>query len=143
MSTKLVESTAESALSACPSFVAAMDIVGRRWNGIILQALAKGCTAFSEIGRFTPGLSDAMLSRRLRDLEAQQLLTRTVSGERPPAVRYALTEAGIALAPILDALTAWGETYTPRDADGGVDASGSSHVIAVADDIVDERKVSA
>lgn len=100
-------------LAACPSFVAAMDIVGKRWNGIIVQAIAEGCNAFSEIARYTPGLSDTMLARRLRELEDQQLVLRSVTSGRPPAVHYSLTDAGAALAPVLDALTAWGEQYTP------------------------------
>ena len=107
--------TRTSALSACPSFVAAMDIVGRRWNGLIVQALAEGCTSFSEIARYAERLSDAVLARRLRELEGDGLVERTIVDARPPAVRYTLTEAGVALAPILDSLTEWGERFTPSD----------------------------
>ncbi|WOF24072.1 helix-turn-helix domain-containing protein [Microbacterium betulae] len=109
--------TRPSALSACPSFVAAMDIVGRRWNGLIVQALAEGCTSFSEIARYAERLSDAVLARRLRELEDDGLVERTIVDARPPAVRYTLTGAGAALAPILDSLTEWGERFTPPEDD--------------------------
>lgn len=102
---------ATTPIEACPSFVAAMTIIGQRWSGLIIQALAKGCTSFTEISHFAEKLSDASLSRRLKQLEAQGLLVRTVTQDRPTRVRYTLTEAGRALAPVLNALTDWGERY--------------------------------
>lgn len=99
-------------LAACPSFVSAMDLIGKRWNGMIVQALAGGCVGFAEVRRFCPGLTDAVLARRFKELEDGGLVTRAVLPEtRPPAVRYGLTDAGHDLAPILDALTAWGERH--------------------------------
>ncbi|MFC7579962.1 winged helix-turn-helix transcriptional regulator [Schaalia naturae] len=94
--------------TACDAFVAAMDIVGRRWNGRVVQAMGAGCRGFSEIARYVEGLSDQVLARRLRELESAGLITRAVLDGRPPAVRYALTAQGRALLPILDALTEWG-----------------------------------
>lgn len=102
-----------------------MDIVGRRWNGLIIQAIGKGCVSFSQIGRFVGGLSDAMLARRLRELEGQALITRSVLDARPPAVRYALTEAGLGLVPVLDALTEWGERYVGGRADAQTETRAS------------------
>lgn len=96
------------AAGACPSFVAAMEIVGRRWNGLMVQALGAGCASFSEIARHIDGVSDQVLARRLRELEGDGLIVRTVSDARPPQVRYALTETGRALLPVLTALTQWG-----------------------------------
>ncbi|WP_314685719.1 helix-turn-helix domain-containing protein [uncultured Bifidobacterium sp.] len=101
----------ETPLEACPSFVAAMTIIGQRWSGLIIQALAKGCSSFTEISHFAEKLSDASLSRRLKQLEAEGLLVRTVTQDRPTRVRYTLTEAGKALAPVLNSLTDWGEHY--------------------------------
>lgn len=98
-------------IEACPSFVAAMTIIGQRWSGLIIQALAKGCSSFTEISHFAERLSDASLSRRLKQLEAEGLLVRTVTQDRPTRVRYSLTEAGRALAPVLNELTDWGERY--------------------------------
>ena len=116
-----------TALEACPSFLQAMAIIGRRWNGLIIQAMAKGCHSFTEISRFAQRLSDTSLSRRLKDLEDEGLIIRKVIDERPVRVRYSLTEAGAALAPVLDSLTEWGEQYAlqrPTGVHGAVTAHG-------------------
>lgn len=104
-----------------------MEIVGKRWNGLIIGALKEGCTSFGEISQYAATLSDAMLARRLKELEADGLIARTVHATRPPSVRYELTQSGAALAPILDALTAWGEEFA-RAADGVVDDAAPAKV---------------
>lgn len=97
-----------------------MDIVGKRWNGLIIGAVKEGCASFGEIAAYA-ALSDAVLARRLRELESHGLIVRTVHPTRPPSVRYELTAAGSALAPILDALTQWGARYAaPQHVGGGV-----------------------
>lgn len=105
------DAASENALAACPSFVSAMDIVGKRWSGLIVGAVAHGCDTFRDISRYAADLSDAVLARRLRELEADGVIARTVSATHPPSVRYSLTAAGQALAPILDELTSWGQLY--------------------------------
>ena len=114
-------------LEACPSFLEAMAIVGRRWNGLIIQAMAKGCRSFTEISKFAENLSDTSLSRRLKDLEGDGLITREVIDDRPVRVRYTLTEAGSALAPVLDALTEWGERYAVHRPTGSRPNMGSAN----------------
>ncbi|MFT8787027.1 MAG: helix-turn-helix domain-containing protein [Bifidobacterium psychraerophilum] len=109
---------AHTPVEACPSFVRAMAIIGRRWSGLIIQAMAKGCTSFTEISTFAEKLSDASLSRRLKELEDDGLIIRSVLDERPVKVRYSLTEAGVALAPALDMLTSWGEQYATAPEEG-------------------------
>ncbi|KFI73968.1 YodB [Bifidobacterium minimum] len=114
-STTLVSTTQKASdghpIEACPSFVAAMSIIGQRWSGLIIQALAKGCASFTDISHFAENLSDASLSRRLKQLESEGLIIRTVSQERPVKVRYDLTDAGRALAPVLNDITDWGERF--------------------------------
>jgi DNA-binding HxlR family transcriptional regulator len=85
---------------------------------LIIQAMAKGCTSFTEISTFAEKLSDASLSRRLKELEDDGLIIRSVLDERPVKVRYSLTEAGVALAPVLDMLTSWGERYATAPEEG-------------------------
>jgi DNA-binding HxlR family transcriptional regulator len=109
---------AHTPVEACPSFLRAMAIVGKRWNGLIIQAMAKGCTSFTEISTFAEKLSDASLARRLKELEEDGLIIRSVLDERPVKVRYSLTEAGAALAPVLDMLTSWGEQYAVAPKEG-------------------------
>ncbi|GAB2529551.1 winged helix-turn-helix transcriptional regulator [Paramicrobacterium agarici] len=101
----------EAVGGACPSFVTAMDIIGRRWTGIIIEAIGRDCTGFAEISRFVGHIGDTMLAKRLRELETDGLVERTVVDTRPLRVRYTLTIAGLALLPILEDITSWGHAY--------------------------------
>ena len=85
----------------------AFGLLGKRWNGIILGALRNGPAGFAEIRRAIGSITDSMLSDRLGELCAAQLVERTVTDTRPPGVSYRLTEAGDALVPILDQLAGW------------------------------------
>lgn len=80
--------------SACPSFHAAVELIGRRWNGVILQTLLVGPARFRELAESIPGITDAMLSQRVKELEAAGLISRIVTVARPVIVRYSLTEVG-------------------------------------------------
>lgn len=102
---------AEADGGACPSFVAAMDVIGRRWSGIIIEAIGKGNTGFADVSRFVPQIGDTMLAKRLRELETDGLIQREVIDGRPLRVRYSLTVAGLALLPILRDITSWGHAY--------------------------------
>ena len=103
---------AEADGGACPSFVAAMDVIGRRWSGIIIEAIGKGNTGFADVSRFVPQIGDTMLAKRLRELETDGLIQREVIDGRPIRVRYSLTVAGLALLPILRDITSWGHAYS-------------------------------
>ena len=93
---------------ACAGFLAAVDVIDRRWSSLIVQAIAKGCTTFSQIASYADKLNDSSLSKRLKELEAWGIVERTVTDARPPKVTYDLSDSGRELVPILDALTAWG-----------------------------------
>lgn len=90
-----------------PAFAA----VGGKWKAAILWALTPGPRRFGELKRSVAGITEKMLIQQLRELEHDQLVTRTVFHEVPPRVEYALTDWGnslnTALAPIAD----WGEAY--------------------------------
>ena len=100
-----------AARSACPAFHAAIELIGKRWNGVVLQALLGGCQRFSEIRAEIPEITDAMLSQRLRDLEDAGLVRRQVIEARPVEIRYGLTEVGRRLAPVIDAIAEWGADW--------------------------------
>ena len=91
----------------CPDFHHAVELIGKRWAGAILWALADGPHYFGEICQAVPGLSDRLLSRRLRELEAEGLVAREVHESTPPRVSYALTPKGEALQPAIQELGAW------------------------------------
>ena len=81
----------------CPRFHAAVELVGRRWAGAILFSLIDGPLYFRELLVAVPGLSDRLLSQRLRELEAEGLVERYVHEGPPARVSYCLSESGEAL----------------------------------------------
>lgn len=95
----------------CPDFHAAIELVGRRWAGAILWTLSERPHYFAEVGSSVPGISDRLLSRRLRELEAAGLVARSVEEGNPPRVSYALTEKGRTLEPALAALEDWARSW--------------------------------
>lgn len=95
----------------CPAFHAAIELVGRRWTGAILWALAERPHYFAELASAVPGLSDRLLSTRLRELEAEGLVERSVHDGSPARVSYALTEKGAALSPALRELRGWAQRW--------------------------------
>jgi DNA-binding HxlR family transcriptional regulator len=103
--------------SFCSRFHHAAELVGRRWNGAILQAIFTGRHRYADIRGAVAGLSDTMLAQRLREFEAEGILERRVLPTSPVAVEYYLTPKGQALAPVLDALRAWAHEWVTSPAD--------------------------
>ena len=97
--------------SVCPDFHEAIELIGRRWTGAILCSLIEGPMRFGELGKVVPGLSDRLLSQRLRELEEQGLVQRDVEAGTPVRVTYSLTETGEALGPAIRELKAWAKQW--------------------------------
>ena len=91
----------------CPHFHAAIELIGKRWSGAIIWALSDGPLRYAERKRAIPGLSDRLLSQRLRELETAGLMSRTVEEGQPGKVTYELTEKGLSLKPAIQALRQW------------------------------------
>jgi DNA-binding HxlR family transcriptional regulator len=90
-------------------------VMGGKWKPIILYHLGReGVMRFSALRRSMPGVTERMLARQLRELEADRVVTRTVHREVPPRVEYALTDLGAGLVPILEELRDWGAAYEER-----------------------------
>ncbi|MSQ29232.1 MAG: transcriptional regulator [Dehalococcoidia bacterium] len=100
----------------CPRYHHAIEVVGRRWSGAILRAMLAGHTRFTDIAQTVPGLSDRLLSERLKEFRAEELVVRTVHPETPVRFEYWLTERGEALAPVIHALAEWSERWLPLPA---------------------------
>jgi DNA-binding HxlR family transcriptional regulator len=98
----------------CPYFHEAVELVGKRWTGAIVQALLPGPRRFSEIAQAVPQISDRLLSMRLRELEAEGIVDRQVFPGSPIRVEYALTQKGCALEPAICALGTWAREWLPR-----------------------------
>jgi DNA-binding HxlR family transcriptional regulator len=119
-----VTSHAEEA-ALCPAFHRAVELIGRRWTGAILRVLLDGAERFSDIAAAVPGLTDRMLSERLKELEAEGIVTRGVIPETPVRIEYRLTPKGRALGCVLDAVGAWAHAWLAEgeqpasEADGG------------------------
>ncbi len=101
----------ESISGFCPRYHRAIEIIGRRWTGAIVRALLAGQTRFGQIRSTVPGLSDRLLSERLKELEAEHIVERRVYDESPVRVEYSLTDKGRALEPALRALKSWSHSY--------------------------------
>ena len=101
----------------CPVYHRAIELIGRRWTGAILRALMSGATRFTDITAAVPGLSDRLLSERLKELEAEGIVSRTVVPSTPVRIEYGLTEKGHALNDVMAAVSEWAETWL-RPADG-------------------------
>lgn len=95
----------------CPYFHRAVELIGRRWAGVILMAMMSGVERFSDLVSAIPGLSDRMLSERLKELEAEGLVERVVIPEMPVRVEYHLTEKGRALGGVMEAITTWAHDW--------------------------------
>ena len=92
-----------------------MELIGRRWTGAILAALTDGPLRFAELAHSIPGLSDRLLSQRLKELEGEELVERSVHPGAPVRVEYTLTEKGAALGPTLSELRRWAQRWNrPR-----------------------------
>ncbi len=91
--------------------VRAFEFLGKRWSGVILGSLSAGPISYAELRRGVGAITDSVLSDRLTELVAGGLIARTVTETRPPGVTYALTDAGIALFPILQELAGWADEF--------------------------------
>jgi len=105
----------------CARFHAAIELLGARWSGAVLRSLFTGSHRFADIRAAIPGVSDVMLTRRLRELEDAGLIRRQVIPASPVHVEYHLTEMGRDAEPVLDAVIAWSHRWIPIQP-GGDDA---------------------
>ncbi|MET1249272.1 helix-turn-helix domain-containing protein [Sporolactobacillus sp. STCC-11] len=101
----------QPAVSVCPKLEKAFQILGKKWNGLIIEVLLVGETHFSTISGSIPELSDRMLSARLRELEGMGIIDRMVDTGYPIQVTYRLTEMGKEIKPILDEVHNWANKW--------------------------------
>jgi DNA-binding HxlR family transcriptional regulator len=96
-------------LAVCEPFEAAMLLLGRRWAGGVVRALLGGAERYGEVREQLPGVTDAVLAARLRELCAWGIARRTQ--EPDGVVRYRLTAAGRDLAPVLETVEEYGRRH--------------------------------
>lgn len=95
----------------CDSFQAAVELVGKRWTGAIIAVLRPGPLRYAQITLAVRGVSERLLSERLRELEVAGIVTRRVLPGPPVGVEYELSPAGQDLGEALDALSAWARRW--------------------------------
>lgn len=96
----------------CPKYEQAIDLLGKKWTGLIIRVLLDGPKRFKDIKAQIPDMSDRILTERMKELEQMQVVRRTVYPEKPTRIEYSLTEKGLALEPVIASIQAWGEKWT-------------------------------
>ena len=110
----------------CARFHKAVELIGRRWSGAIIRILLQGPARYAELRAAIPDITDRMLSERLRELEDEKIVARTVIPETPVRVEYSLSAKGRALAPALDAIGHWAEKWVEVEDAGDVRTASTS-----------------
>lgn len=98
----------------CEHFQRAAELIARRWNPQIVGALLDDVTRFTDLRNAIPGISDRLLSERLKELEAAGIVTRDVTPCTPVRIEYGLTAQGRDLAGVVDEIRAWAERWAGR-----------------------------
>ncbi|MEH7106710.1 winged helix-turn-helix transcriptional regulator [Bacillus sp. JJ1764] len=91
----------------CTNFLNSIEFIGKRWTGIIIYTLLRGPKRYNEIISEIHGISDRLLTERLRDLEKEGLIVKKMINQSPKKVEYELTEAGKQLEEVIEALMKW------------------------------------
>jgi DNA-binding HxlR family transcriptional regulator len=107
--------------SFCPRYHRAVEMIGRRWTGAILRVLIGGPRRFNELLGAVPGLSDRLLTERLKELESENIVERRVLPGPPVHVEYELTPEGRELEPVIRDIALWAEKWLPQPALTGAD----------------------
>lgn len=97
-------------LPACP-VATTVQILGSKWKVLIIRNLRVRPWRFNELHKDLDGISHKVLTDSLRSLEEDGIVKRTVFPEVPPKVEYSLSELGITMNPIIDAMAEWGDFY--------------------------------
>src|SRR5512141_2930216 len=98
----------------CKHFQRAAELVARRWVPQVIYAMQGGPRRYSDLKAAIPQISDAVLSERLKELEATSIVTRTVEPTTPVRIVYTLTPRGEELAGVLGELQIWAERWAKQ-----------------------------
>lgn len=100
-------------ISDCP-LTAANAAIGGKWKLIILYWLAESPRQFGELRQLLPAVSQKVLTEQLRELIADELVSRRRTGPVPAPVVYSLTDYGRSLVPLVEAVRRWGSGHIAR-----------------------------
>lgn len=97
----------------CPIYQS-INLLQEKWTLHIVRSLLESPKGFNELGRDIGGCNPTTLTQRLERLEAAGIVEKTVQSTMPPRTRYSLTEAGLALQQVIDAVNSWGQLFLPE-----------------------------
>lgn len=100
----------------CPRYERAVQILGKRWTALIVRTLLPRPRRFSDMTTIIPGLSDRLLSERLKELESCGIVQRSVFAETPVRIEYTLTGKGHELQHVVQAIQYWADCWAPAEA---------------------------
>ena len=109
----MLEEKKSVAPSDCP-VTFTMSKIGGKWKPIILFLITKGANRFGILSRGIDGISKQMLTKQLRELEADGILERKIYAEIPPRVEYFMTDLGNSLLPVIDQMKQWGRAHMEK-----------------------------
>ncbi|GHH99484.1 winged helix-turn-helix transcriptional regulator [Neobacillus kokaensis] len=93
--------------SSCDSYRLAIEFIGKRWTGMIIYQLLEGPKRYYELLHAIDGISDRLLTERLKDLELEGLLKKHVIADAPKKVEYELTPPGYDFVEVFKAIMNW------------------------------------
>lgn len=97
-----------------------IQLIGGKYKVYIVWKLIDGPMRFGELLSFFEGISAHILSRQLKEMEADGLVSRRVVSENPPWVEYSLTSTGITLLPVIEAMAEWGAAFQEMEREKGL-----------------------
>ncbi len=97
-------------LPKCP-IETTLKMLGCKWKVLIIRELLDGTKRFGELKKAVVGITQKVLTSKLREMEELGLLERKIYPQIPPKVEYTLTDIGYSLRPVLDSLKGWGKDY--------------------------------
>ena len=109
-----IEKTHETCSKAIIPVRDALDILSGKWKLPVMIALSFGNMRFSQLAKHIPGITDKMLSKELKMLEANQLVLRRVFDDFPPVVEYSITKHGESLWKVIEELRIWGMAHRKK-----------------------------
>lgn len=102
--------------SVC-AVAATSDLIGSKWTALLVHDLSEGPRRFTQLEHACHGISPRTLSERLHMLEEEGIVSRRSFPESPPRVEYELTGKGLAMLPIIDAMSSFGHAWLIDDHD--------------------------
>jgi len=95
----------------CPRMEKALQLLSKKWNGLIVFSLLTGINKFSELEKYITGISARMLTERLKELESEGIVKKNVYPETPIRIEYELTKKGIDLGETYKQIGLWAEKW--------------------------------